>query len=116
MTDHELEDLAPWCARCRHRHLVGLACWVGRYAGKVTQLVLITQGDVCWLCGRAGADSADHVIPRSRGGTDDPANLRPAHQTCNSSRQNRAPFTPDPEPQPAGVGLSPRWRPGGTTC
>jgi hypothetical protein len=105
------DELAPVCGRCRKRHLVGLPCWRGTYATRVTRAVLATQGTVCWLCGKAGADSADHVTPRSRCGTDDPGNLRPAHNDpCNSRRQNRDPFDPDPEPRPAGVGLSPRWR------
>lgn len=33
--------------------------------------------------------SMDHVIPRSKGGTWDLANLRPAHYGCNSGRRDR---------------------------
>ncbi|MBM7052226.1 HNH endonuclease signature motif containing protein [Rothia sp. ZJ1223] len=33
--------------------------------------------------------TADHVIPRSKGGTDDLSNLRPAHHRCNSARGNK---------------------------
>lgn len=33
--------------------------------------------------------SMDHILPRSLGGTWDPANLRPAHYGCNSARQNK---------------------------
>jgi 5-methylcytosine-specific restriction endonuclease McrA len=36
------------------------------------------------------AFTADHIIPRAVGGTDDPANLTPAHYGCNSSRGKRA--------------------------
>jgi len=39
---------------------------------------------VCWLCGGAGADTLDHVVPVTRGGDNDPANLRPAHRRCNT--------------------------------
>lgn len=39
--------------------------------------------------------SMDHILPRSLGGTWDPANLRPAHYGCNSSRQNKL-DTPEP--------------------
>ena len=49
--------------------------------------VLARDGYVCWLCGLPGADSVDHVIPRSRGGTDDDDNLRAAHLRCNSGRR-----------------------------
>lgn len=58
---------------------------------KVRALVLSTS-DVCWLCGHRGADTVDHVVARSKGGARyDPANLRPAHASCNSRRGNREP-------------------------
>lgn len=44
---------------------------------------------ICWICGRPGADTRDHVRPISKGGTNDPSNLRPAHRSCNSARGNR---------------------------
>lgn len=36
-------------------------------------------GYECWLCGRDGADTIDHVLPLSHGGGDELENLRPAH-------------------------------------
>ena len=36
-------------------------------------------GHECWLCGRDGADTIDHVLPLSHGGGDELENLRPAH-------------------------------------
>lgn len=46
----------------------------------------------CALCGQPGADSMDHVLPRSKYPELmwEPANLQPAHGTCNSSKGNRA--------------------------
>ena len=44
---------------------------------------------VCPWCGRPGADTADHVIPKSRGGLDDLDNLRPAHRCCNVRRGDK---------------------------
>lgn len=32
--------------------------------------------------------SLDHIIPRSRGGSDDPENLKTCHRICNSIRQD----------------------------
>lgn len=53
----------------------------------------------CHLCGGAVdatvhyndvmAATLDHLVPRSRGGSDDPSNLLTAHRACNSSRGNR---------------------------
>ena len=55
----------------------------------------------CWLCGgaidpRAPSDSrsgatVDHLVPRSRGGGHEPANLRLAHKSCNVRRGNHLP-------------------------
>ena len=62
--------------------------WGGRRAQQLRLLVLDTYGDTCHLCGGYGADTADHLVPRSVApelawSLD---NLRPAHQRCNSSR------------------------------
>ncbi len=42
----------------------------------------------CALCGLPGADTVDHIVPVSLGGTHELGNLRPAHRKCNSSRGN----------------------------
>lgn len=60
--------------------------WSGRRARRLTALTLETYGDTCHLCGRPGATTADHITPRSRGGSHSLANLRPAHGSCNSAR------------------------------
>lgn len=59
---------------------------------------VLAASNVCWLCGHTGADTVDHVIPlrvlRETGRMDlanDPGNLRPAHLSCNSRRQDKAP-------------------------
>lgn len=58
----------------------------GREAARFTALVLAYYGTVCHLCGEPGADTGDHVIPRSRGGDNSVDNGRPAHHGCNSAR------------------------------
>ena len=40
-------------------------------------------GGTCWICGKR-AEVTDHVIPLAAGGTNWPANLRPACNHCNS--------------------------------
>lgn len=53
--------------------------------------IVLAASDVCWLCGLSGSDTVDHVVPWSKGGTNEVANLRPAHRSCNSKRNNKAP-------------------------
>lgn len=64
--------------------------WGGRPAARLVARTLAHYGDRCHLCGRAGADSADHLIPRSRGGPDELHNMRPVHHNaqprCNRKR------------------------------
>jgi 5-methylcytosine-specific restriction endonuclease McrA len=52
-------------------------------------------GGQCWLQleGCTGeADTMDHVIPLSRGGSNWPSNLRPACKHCNSSKKDKSPW------------------------
>lgn len=54
---------------------------------------ILAQSDVCHICGEPGADSVDHVIALARGGTEDAANLRPAHHDvppfCNRVKSDK---------------------------
>jgi 5-methylcytosine-specific restriction endonuclease McrA len=64
--------------------------WGGRKAQQYVKLTLAEYGHVCWNCGLPGADTADHVIPRSLGGAVyNLANLAPSHRRCNEARGNR---------------------------
>ncbi|MGI9623567.1 MAG: HNH endonuclease [Acidimicrobiales bacterium] len=55
----------------------------------------------CWLCEGEIDDAAppnspwratvDHVVPKSRGGLTEPANLRLSHSRCNAARGNHLP-------------------------
>lgn len=66
--------------------------WGGRKAQAYVVATLEVYGRVCWLCGLPGANSADHVIPISKGGAVfDLLNLGPSHRRCNYSRGNRDP-------------------------
>lgn len=48
---------------------------------------VLRKDDTCWQCGKPGSTTVDHIVPISLGGALlDPANLRPAHLTCNSKR------------------------------
>lgn len=67
-----------------------MGSWSGRRSRRLVEATLARYGTVCHLCGRPGATTADHVIPRSAGGDDSIENLRPAHARCNSSRADRS--------------------------
>jgi 5-methylcytosine-specific restriction endonuclease McrA len=46
-------------------------------------------GGLCWMCGRPGTE-IDHVIALISGGSNWPANLRPACKSCNSRKHKRS--------------------------
>lgn len=64
--------------------------WGGSGTVKLRNEMIAEYGTICHLCGNDIKDkiTVDHVIPRSKGGTDDLGNLRPAHEYCNYSRQD----------------------------
>jgi 5-methylcytosine-specific restriction endonuclease McrA len=65
---------------------------------EIIRTLLARDGQRCWLCDEPmpavnevsrqdeRAMSIDHVTPRSRGGTNELANLRLAHIACNNRR------------------------------
>ena len=79
----------------------------GQYFGAEWRQTLLRylverDGDRCGICrrrvditlksgtrGSRRGPSVDHIIPRSKGGSDDPANLRLTHWGCNQKRGNR---------------------------
>lgn len=43
-------------------------------------------GNICLCCGEVKALTVDHVIPLSKGGTNDISNIQPLCKSCNSSK------------------------------
>jgi HNH endonuclease len=43
----------------------------------------------CAICGTFLCPTWDHIVPRSKGGSDDPSNLRVLCGWCNSTRNNQ---------------------------
>lgn len=63
--------------------------WSGRESQRLTALTLRVYGVQCHLCpDPAPATTADHLVPRSRGGRNTLENLRPAHMSCNRARSD----------------------------
>lgn len=72
--------------------------WGGRRAAALRRRIVEIYGSTCHLC-QEPIDlslsfphplslTADHLVPQARGGSHSLENLRPAHLTCNSSRQD----------------------------
>ena len=55
---------------------------------RLSRQVVERDGGTCRYCG-GPATTADHVIPKSRGGSDDPSNLVAACRSCNSAKRDR---------------------------
>jgi 5-methylcytosine-specific restriction endonuclease McrA len=66
-----------------------LAKWGGRPSRRLLVYVLRRDGYRCAWCGGT-ADSADHIVPQSLGGSDDPANLQASCLPCNQSKGTRS--------------------------
>ena len=62
----------------------------GQHTDREWQAKLIVFAGCCAYCG-ATADSRDHVVPLSRGGTDNIDNIVPACRSCNSGKRDKTP-------------------------
>lgn len=51
-----------------------------------TQQRILTRDPLCRACHRARSTEVDHLIPRSRGGTDHPTNLQGLCPTCHARK------------------------------
>lgn len=49
--------------------------------------ILKRDNYVCHICKGFGADTVDHVLALARGGTDDDANVKAAHEDCNQRKR-----------------------------
>jgi len=59
------------------------------------ELVYARYGTTCYLCGKKGAKTIDHIIPIIKGGTHDIKNLRPTHKICNKKKGNKIWILPE---------------------
>jgi len=56
---------------------------------KIRESILIRDAHTCQYCGN-DADTVDHVVPISKGGTDEPDNLVASCKRCNFRKGNRS--------------------------
>ena len=83
-------EQTPWpspTAGAPDPYKVRLGLSKGAWA-RLRQAVFERDGLECQYCGDE-ATTVDHVVPLSRGGTNDLANLTPACKPCNSSKRDR---------------------------
>lgn len=75
-----------------HQALYGESYYRRRQAAKHKR-IRIFELDIfeCVYCGGFDKLTLDHLIPRSRGGTNDPRNLVTACQRCNAARRDDLP-------------------------
>lgn len=51
-----------------------------------TRIFILNRDPICKICNRAPSTEVDHIIPRKKGGTDDPRNLQGACKPCHSTK------------------------------
>jgi len=61
-----------------------------RNGQNVLAVLILRDRNRCHICGRGEAQedpwTIEHVLPKARGGTDELANLRVAHRSCNLTK------------------------------
>jgi 5-methylcytosine-specific restriction endonuclease McrA len=55
---------------------------------KLTKYILERDAETCYRC-QGIADTVDHIIPRSKGGGNNPGNLRAMCRSCNSAKGDK---------------------------
>lgn len=51
-------------------------------------MVMMKTGSKCWYCGDCDSGTIDHVVPVSKGGSDEIVNLVACCKVCNSSKKD----------------------------
>jgi len=63
-----------------------LASAYGSFTEAEWQLKLAEHGHHCFYCGASGPLQADHMVPISRGGSNEISNIVPACKSCNARK------------------------------
>lgn len=82
----------PSCAGSQERKRGTTAQRFGPGWQRISREVIQRDNGVCHICGRPGADTADHLQPRNGQRQDTPADkaqLAAAHRACNSAKGAR---------------------------
>ncbi len=60
--------------------------------GESLRYEILKRDQICQLCGATKSDrmlEVDHIVPRSKGGTNEPSNLQVLCSRCNRAKSNR---------------------------
>lgn len=76
------------CAKCTPPKGNTTQRGYGAAWAKLSKQIIRRDRGVCYWCG-GPADTTDHLVPKSCGGTDDPTNLVASCRTCNGRKGNR---------------------------
>ena len=60
------------------------------YTYRKNRAYVLSESTICYLCGKDGATSVDHVVPWTISQDDSIENLRPAHLDCNKSKGKKS--------------------------
>ena len=85
-TKSRVRKNAYMCAWKKRARAKGIKFGSGYYIDILKRLLMERDKGICQICGEPVAlvdASHDHLIPRSRGGTNEPNNVRLAHLKCN---------------------------------
>ena len=74
------------CLDYSHRRRASLAASSGEFSVAEFETLCIAVGDRCMSCGRQIRLAADHVVPLSRGGSNNIGNIQPLCRQCNSKK------------------------------
>ncbi|MCU7916559.1 MAG: HNH endonuclease [Candidatus Thiodiazotropha sp. (ex Gloverina cf. vestifex)] len=56
---------------------------------RIRKRILKRDGYLCQVCRMRDATQVDHIVPKVKGGTDDPANLRAICKPCHATKTQR---------------------------
>lgn len=79
----------PLVKAMQHRRRSARVNAPGSFSAQEWERLCAQYGNVCLCCKEAKPLHADHVVPLSRGGTNDIGNIQPLCKSCNSSKWAR---------------------------
>jgi 5-methylcytosine-specific restriction endonuclease McrA len=80
---------AGWRYVANQRRRARLAAAPGNHTSAEWRALCRVYGGRCACCGKKAELTADHIVPLSRGGSNDIANIQPLCKLCNSKKHTK---------------------------